>query len=200
MRAFHKNKNAFTMVELLVVMAIIVLIASIMLPAIGSAKKAAMRSKARADIKMLHTAIMSFKNAYDRYPLHGTVVNQNIDINYYEHEENAVLIETLRGDHEEDNPRGISFIKITEGSLDEDGSFVDPWAVEDSNYGAPYYAMVDSDYDGEIEVEIDDEVHGVEINTVSNHAIAVWSLGDQEDDNPEQGPFTSWGGEFVESM
>lgn len=184
------------MVELLVVMAIIGILMVIMFPAIGSARKAAMRNKAKSDIKTLHAAIKSFKNEYDRYPLHGTEVPDKTDINYNDHDGNALLVSSLRGDLENDNPREIGFINISESSLDDDGRFVDPWDREGSDYGHPYHAMVDSDYDGMIKLEPKIDSHGVTIGVVSNHAIAVWSNGDPDD--RKMGPFTSWGGEFVE--
>jgi type II secretory pathway pseudopilin PulG len=184
------RKLGFTLVELLIVMGIIMLLSAILFPAISGARKSAMATKAQSDIKVLHSAIQSFRNEYDRYPLHGTQYGAGSDIDY----DNARLTATLLANNDSDNPREIPFLKINEASLDEDGRFVDPWKLDGERWGQPYEAMVDADFDGEIDVSINKG--DVSISTVTNAAIAVWTLGDPEDD--KIGPFTTWGGEFVE--
>jgi len=191
----RKMFNGFTLVELLIVMGIIMLLTAILFPAISGAKKSAMISKAQAEIKMLHTAIQSFRNEYDRYPLHGTKYRDaTSDIEY----DNSELISTLRGNQKTagvtDNPRLISFIKINEASLDESGQFVDPWDRKNSTFGTPYNAYVDANFDGKIDVDINKG--NVNIQVVTNAPIAVWSMGNPKDD--DVGPYTSWGGEYVE--
>jgi hypothetical protein len=83
---------------------------------------------------------------------------------------------------------------MNEASMDDDGQFVDPWRPKGEDYGAPYNAMVDADYDRELQVGI--KAGDVDIDVVTKVAVAVWSLGDEDDE--KVGPFTSWGGEFVE--
>lgn len=190
MKKFRERRLGFTLVELLIVMAIILLLTAILFPAVTGAKKSALIAKTQSDIKMLHSAINAFKNEYDRYPLHGTEHSARADIEY----DNEKLMKTLLGNDENDNPRGFSFLNINEASMDEDGRFVDPWVPKGEDYGEPYEAMVDADYDGVLDVEI--RTGDVNIDVVTNVAVAVWSLGDENDD--QVGPFTSWGGEYVE--
>lgn len=191
MKIFRRS-GAFTMIELLIVMGIIALLAAIMLPTIGKAKLAAMKRKTETDIKMLHSAIRSFKNEYDRYPLHGTQYGGGSDIEY----DNALLIKTLRGNDDNDNPRKMSYIKINQASLNPNtGEFVDPWRLKGTLYGTPYYASVDTDYDGRIDLHGNLTVNGNAIGVVSNHPVAVWSEGDLK--NKKIGPFTSWGAEYI---
>lgn len=181
------HRNGFTLVELMVVIGVILILVSIIVPTIGSAKKAALRTKAQSDIKMLHSAISAFKNEYNRYPLCTTAADMANDKEY----DNARLVDTLCADDSVDNPRGIPFLEPNAASMD-DGEFVDP-------FGEAYNAMVDSDYDGRIQVNLNDPVHNVSIGVISNHSIAVWSLGDQNDKRDDMGPFTSWGGEFSDN-
>ncbi len=190
MRTFMRNE-AFTMIELLIVMGIIALLATIMLPVIGKAKVAAMKRKTETDIHMLHSAITSFKNDYNRYPLHGTQYGGGIDIVY----DNAELIKTLRANNDVDNPRKVTYMKIGQTSLNPNtGEFVDPWRIPGTRYGVPYYACVDADYDNIITIA-HLVVNGNAIGAVTNHPVAVWSEGDLR--NSKIGPFTSWGAEYI---
>jgi len=62
------SRSAFTLVELLVVIGIIGTITAISLPAIFGAIASARNAKTKAEIDMLHVALMSYKNEYGSFP------------------------------------------------------------------------------------------------------------------------------------
>ncbi len=61
-------RSAFTLVELLVVIGIIALLAAIVTPAVMRAQATARNAAIKAEIDMLHMAIMSYKNEYGSFP------------------------------------------------------------------------------------------------------------------------------------
>ena len=190
MRKANRSR-AFTLVELMVVMGIILILAAIVFPVLTNVRRTAMRNKAHSDIRMLHTAINAFRSEYHRFPLVRQASQMQNDLRY----NNAALVASLLANDRTDNPRGIAFLRVSEASLDENGQFVDPWRIEGERYGRPYEAIVDANYSGTIDVAI--STGNVNINTITNVPVAVWTLGDLED--PRSGVITSWGGEFTEN-
>ena len=189
MRRQTENR-AFTLVELMVVMAIILILAAIVFPVLTNVRRSAMHSKASSDVRMLHSAISAFRNEYHRYPLVRSAGDMASDMRY----NNSQLVASLLANDRTDNPRGIAFLRINEASLNDAGEFVDPWRIEGTRYGSPYEAMVDSNYSGTIDVAI--SAQDISIGTVTNVPVAVWTLGDRDD--RRSGLITSWGGEFLE--
>jgi prepilin-type N-terminal cleavage/methylation domain-containing protein len=61
-------RSAFTLVELLVVIGIIALLAAIVTPAVMRAQASARNAAIKAEIDMLHMAIMNYKNEYGSFP------------------------------------------------------------------------------------------------------------------------------------
>ena len=63
------QRRAFTLVEMLVVIAIIAILAGILIPVVGRAKTKAKVAAARVEMAGLETAIKSYKNDYNRWPI-----------------------------------------------------------------------------------------------------------------------------------
>jgi prepilin-type N-terminal cleavage/methylation domain-containing protein len=66
---FTFHASAFTLVEMLVVIAIIAILAALLLPALAMAKKAALKKQALNDISGLVNAIQQYDSIYGRFPV-----------------------------------------------------------------------------------------------------------------------------------
>lgn len=75
--AFHPGRNsptmpsrrrAFTLIEMLVVIAIIGILAAILLPALAGVRAQARRKLAKSEMNMIAAAIKEYESSYDRYP------------------------------------------------------------------------------------------------------------------------------------
>lgn len=62
------GRRGFTIVELLVVVGIIAVLATLITPAVIRARSAARNAAIKAEIDMLHMAIMNYKNEYGSFP------------------------------------------------------------------------------------------------------------------------------------
>jgi len=62
------RRNGFTLVELLAVIMIIALLAGLVTPAVMRARNSARNAAIKAEIDMLHMAIMNYKNEYGSFP------------------------------------------------------------------------------------------------------------------------------------
>jgi prepilin-type N-terminal cleavage/methylation domain-containing protein len=62
------RRSAFTLVELLVVIGIIAMLSALVTPAVMRAQATARNAAIKAEIDMLHMAIMNYKNEYGSFP------------------------------------------------------------------------------------------------------------------------------------
>ena len=67
-RRARPTLRAFALIELLVVISIIGILAGMLLPVLGNAKKKALVAKARTEIKSIEAAIGQYQSTYSRYP------------------------------------------------------------------------------------------------------------------------------------
>jgi len=67
-RSQRSARSAFTLVELLVVIGIIAALAALVTPAVMRAQATARNAAIKAEIDMLHMAIMNYKNEYGSFP------------------------------------------------------------------------------------------------------------------------------------
>jgi prepilin-type N-terminal cleavage/methylation domain-containing protein len=68
-----KIENGFTLVEMLVVIAIIAILAALLLPVLAGAKKAALKKQATLEIGQIAGAIQQYDSIYGRFPVSSGV-------------------------------------------------------------------------------------------------------------------------------
>lgn len=78
----NNNRNAFTLIELLMVIAIIGILAGILIPTVGAVRKQANVAASKSQITSYLTAIQMFKGDYGYYPLvTGTGESEKFELN-----------------------------------------------------------------------------------------------------------------------
>ncbi len=157
------SKVAFTLTELMVVIAIIGILAVISMPVISRITESARRNQAQNEVAALATALRAYLDAYSVWPtaLWGTQMGpEGLPVD-------AEIIELLSGheDMADFNRRRITFMEFPERAL-EANEFRDPWGNE------LYRFAVNLDYGNQILVEPDDH----DPVTV-RQTVAVWSTG-----------------------
>jgi len=74
LRKLMKNQKGFTLIELMVVIAIIGVLASIAVPKFSSATNSAQDAKLKADLRTIDGAIMQYYAANNKYPADKTAL------------------------------------------------------------------------------------------------------------------------------
>ncbi len=138
-----KHIHPFTLIELLMTIAIVVVLAGILIPAVNSAIKKGQAAKAKAEIVTLVNAIKQYENTYNRlpqpryddtsnYPANGTTVKE---INKYlilalqaekyddDNNDSTPKIAVTNKDGKATNPRNIKFLDVRA----KPGEYPDPW-------------------------------------------------------------------------
>jgi len=164
-----KNKTqstrAFTLIELLMVIAIIGILAGILIPAIGMVKEKAQIATSKAQLSQYLTAIQSFKGEYSYYPF-SSVLNSDGELELDTDANSKLFFETLSardistpttsvsGDG---NRRRIQFYTFNENELaDGSNANLSPSIAADTiidSFGNNQIRIVfDTDNDGRITV------------------------------------------------
>ena len=155
MRAL-KSPPGFTIIELLVVVAIIGVLMSLLFPAVQGALDSAKKAQAKNDAMQIATAIVAYDTEYGRLP-NSNSTPQTVNSN---------ILGALTGTDTNLNPRKIIFLEVLNYKKGKGGIlndvFVDPWANS-------YYVALDGDYDNRV---------GVSTNgTTSSNATIMKKVG-----------------------
>ncbi len=120
------RRSGFTMIELLVVVAIILIIAGLVSPAVYKMTRDSNARQASAQVRSIDAAIKNFKAEYGRWPGQVSFNNdRNRDGIIRQH----VLIQDLTSETTR-NPRNLRFLDVDEswiGGPNTNRYFIDPW-------------------------------------------------------------------------
>ncbi|WP_372846412.1 type II secretion system protein [Pontiella sp.] len=144
------EKRGFTLVELLVVIVIVSILATLGSRVVRSARTNAKRAQAMVEMKSIETAIKAYRSKYGFLPAGELVVQGEEDITFTyptdsgdagdPDSEGIISILTNADDCDESyNQAGMVFLEPQGNG--QTGAFLDPW-------GFQYRIALDTDYDG----------------------------------------------------
>ena len=143
----ENSRGGFTLIEILVVIAIIMILVSIIVPVAGSAKETALKRRAALEMQSIKVAVMQFQTDH-RYmpwpPEGGSKALVGEDKWTTDDAQQAAVMELLTGN----NPLKKLYLQIPEKSKGKTGllTFVDP-------LGQPYQVGMDRNMDGQVKVK-----------------------------------------------
>lgn len=146
-----EKREAFTLLELMVVIAIVVVLAGLLFPAVQSVLDRAKKVQAKNDLTQIVTAANAFYTEYGRYPLPSTASGDSYATGATTGTTSKDVLNPLRNLDPALNPRQVVFISPAEdttqaspkGKVGSDGQFHDPW-------GTAYGISIDADYDNQV--------------------------------------------------
>lgn len=162
----RRRARAFTLIEMLVVVAIIALLMALLTAGIGKAHRQAELKRAQAEVARLRAAFQAYQADYAVWPYVDGAV----------HAVDAALVRLLQGTDETSgglrgNARRRIYMDFKEADISA-GEFRDPW-------GTPYRVIFDS---GTITDGVVTNPFGPAGYTL-NRALVVWSAGpDRQND------------------
>jgi prepilin-type N-terminal cleavage/methylation domain-containing protein len=202
MRHHTRTDRAFTLIELLTVIAIIAILAGLLFPAIKSALVRAEVVRAQNGIANLSHAFTAYYTEYGKWPINDIaplttyntyIIDQNFvallqganpstppNASGYPYPNSSGAFQTIGSATLQGNPRGIHFLDFKAADLDGTGSFVDPWKK-------PYYCRFDFSYTNSVQ---DPFTGGSVQPTNLNAGFLIWSAGpdNQYDNNGDSIP------------
>jgi prepilin-type N-terminal cleavage/methylation domain-containing protein len=143
--------KAFTLLELIVVIAVIAVLAGLMSPAVQSVLERAKKLQAKNDLIQVATAVNAFYTEYGKYPVPFGVSGDGYRSGATSGTSAKDVLNALRSLDPILNPRQIVFLSPPEdttqinakGKIASDGQFHDPW-------GNAYGISIDADYDNQV--------------------------------------------------
>ena len=175
-----RSAPAFTLIELLTVIAIIAVLMGLLFPAMSAVKNAAKKAQAKNDATQIVNAVKAYYSEYGKYPTRENGAPGDTEFNT----DNDQLFNVLRGIADQGyqlqlNPRRIPFLDVpiakgkgdnqkgglaTEGS--KIGKYLDPWGNE-------YHILIDTNYDNKVSNPYSDNAGFGDVYS----GVIVWSLG-----------------------
>lgn len=194
----RSGRGGFTLIELMVVIAIIAILVGLMFVALTKAKESANRAKAKVQVKQLEKAFVEYHDEYGEWPKGMTTYDSDPKeggLTGIELEEKCALMlagkATEGTDGKTYNDREIKFLPSVEIRMSDDGDYskrgyLDPW-------GHCYKYMMDFNDDGELLVQFSNATGGGDKSVkVNGHEVGVWSRGPDGIDALGGDDITSW--------
>lgn len=145
--------HAFTLIELLIVISIIAILASLAFPAVQGALGQGKKAQARNDVNQIAMAFKAYQLEYGRLP--GTNSSDGTAAENW--------ISVLIGSNATLNPRNIVFFEPKAGKSGQGGligsTYNDPW-------GRPYEVTLDYNYDNKIATTVPTGTNATYFTTV----------------------------------
>lgn len=151
-----KKSAAFTLVELLVVISIIVILAGLSFPAVNGAMDSAKKTQAKSNAVQIAAAVSAYEMEYGKLP---TFTGSTVD---------KTLMDILTGT----NSRGILFLEAQAWKKGKGGTnsvgYCDPWSSNSA-----YAIALDTDYNNKINVSTNGEASG---SATIMKKVGVWNV------------------------
>ena len=189
----NKGHDAFTLLELLIVIAIVAILAGLLFPAVQSVLERAKKVQAKNDLTQIVTAVNAFYTEYGRYPTNAMSDPAAAYGPGNQTTNNSLLNELRAQGSYSINTRQIVFISPANVKDDNNprsgingtnGGYYDPW-------GSEYSIALDADYDNQIAPNPYGSNNGAGPSPIRQGVIA-WSLGkDKKLGNNGDGKFTN---------
>ncbi|MCE9615636.1 MAG: prepilin-type N-terminal cleavage/methylation domain-containing protein [Lentisphaerae bacterium] len=172
-------RSAFTLIEVLIVIAIIALLIGLLIPAVSRVQLSTKRTKAAHEIGQINTALRAYLDEYGApFGNIANYANWPVDQKSVEALINGIgmepgVVTMLGGKLVKDslgksyNVKRLPFFEVSSNSLNGAGQYIDPW-------GNPYKFMMDYNTDGKIEVNFT-SFDGK--TNLTSARVAVWSRG-----------------------
>lgn len=138
-----KNKN-FTLIEMLIVIAIIAILITLLMPVITKMSRRAKETKAKAEMQSITTAIKSYESTYGVLPVPAGWSNPESGTGSDYNDLMELLTDVKIGGAVPTtyrNSRQIRFLDVPDGYTTN--GYVDPW-------GNKYIIYMDTNYDGQV--------------------------------------------------
>ena len=161
-----KQKQAFTLIELLMVIAIIGILAGILIPTVGAVRKQANIAASKSQLSNYVTAITMFKGEYGYFPFTDAQVTGDSKGGKNVNSLNDDFIQTLSGRdgstvvQEGGNRRSIGFHSFSESEflLDDNDQVATPLTIADRFSNTNIFIVIDGDGDNKLKTGLGDEV------------------------------------------
>ncbi len=157
----QNSLSSFTLVEMMVVIAIIAILATLLFPAVTGSRNRAKKRQAMVEVCNIVMAARKFSVENGRWP---NQVSDSGDATYFT--DNHIVINALT--IPASNDRSRIYLQLQSGSVDANGNYVDPW-------GWPYIICLDESGDGSLSLRV---VNASYTNCFTGDVITNYSLSE----------------------